>query len=416
MNYNNNMKKIVAFIIAIAVFNGLTAQVKPGVEVLQDKHFKALKGKRVGLITNPTGVDRNLKSTIDILFQAPNVNLVALFSPEHGIRGNITAGGQIADSTDPLTGLPVYSLYGANKKPSPKMLKGIDVLVYDIQDIGCRSYTYISTMGLAMEAAAENNIEFVVLDRPNPLGGNHFEGQPYIEPGLSSFVGQFPITYVYGFTIGELATYLNKGRLLKNGIQCKLTVIKMKGWKRKMNFDATGLPWVISSPHVPHAMTAYFYAISGILGELYTLNIGVGYTLPFELFAADWIDAEKLASNLNALNIPGVRFRPIHYKPYYGSKKDVNLNGVQTYITDFNTIPLTLIQFYVLQECHKLYPNRNVFKMCDPSRLTMFDKVCGTSLIREAFSKSFTVRSIQGIWNRDVDNFKEKAKHYFLYK
>jgi len=167
---------------------------------------------------------------------------------------------------------------------------------------------------------------------------------------------------------------------------------------------------------VPHAMTAYFYAISGILGELYTLNIGVGYTLPFELFAADWIDAEKLASNLNALNIPGVRFRPIHYKPYYGSKKDVNLNGVQTYITDFNTIPLTLIQFYVLQECHKLYPNRNVFKMCDPSRLTMFDKVCGTSLIREAFSKSFTVRSIQGIWNRDVDNFKEKAKHYFLYK
>ena len=410
------MRKIIIFIIAILFFSGLSAQVKSGIEALRDGNFKCLEGKRVGLITNPTGVDKNLKSTIDILFEAPNVKLVALYSPEHGIRGDVTAGGSVDNSTEPITGLPVYSLYGKNKKPSPEILKGIDVLVYDIQDIGCRSYTYISTMGLAMEAAAENGIEFVVLDRPNPLGGNRFEGQPNVEPDLVSLVSQFPITYVYGFTAGELAQYLNKEKLLKNGIQCKLTVIKMKGWKRKMNFGATGLPWVISSPHIPHWETAYFYAVSGILGELYSFNIGVGYTLPFELFAAEWIDAEKLAANLNDLNLAGVKFRPIHYKPYYGAQKDIYLHGVQTYITDYKKAPLTLIQFYILQECHKLYPDKNVFELCEPARLNMFDKVCGTGKVREVFSQSFSVDSIRPVWNRDVDNFVKKAKKYFLYK
>jgi uncharacterized protein YbbC (DUF1343 family) len=183
-----------------------------------------------------------------------------------------------------------------------------------------------------------------------------------------------------------------------------------------MNFEATGLPWVISSPHVPHARTAYFYAMSGILGELYAFNIGVGYTLPFELFAAQWIDAEKLSANLNGLQVPGVRFRPVHYKPYYGAQKDVYLHGVQTYITDAEKIPLTLIQFYVMQECYKIHPDKNVFELCDPSRLNMFDKVCGTSRVREAFSQTFTVASILDIWNQDVDHFKRKAKKYFLYK
>jgi len=400
----------------IFVFNGLNAQVKPGIEVLRDDGFRVLEGKRVGLITNPTGVDSRLKSTIDILFEAPNVKLVALYSPEHGIRGDVTAGETIGNATDIRTGLPVYSLYGKNKKPQPEILQGIDVLVYDMQDIGCRSYTYISTMGLAMEAAAENNIKFVVLDRPNPLGGNRFEGQPNVEPQLVSLVSQFPITYVHGFTVGELAKFLNSEGLLKDGEKCDLTVVKMKGWKRKMDFEATGLPWVISSPHVPHARTAYYYAMSGILGELYSFNIGVGYTLPFELFAAEWIDAEKLAAGLNGLKIPGTLFRPIHYKPYYGAQKDVYLHGVQTYITDTKKIPLTLIQFYVMQECHKLYPDKNVFELCDSSRLNMFDKVCGTGQVREAFTKEFTVKSIQNIWNKDVDSFKKKAKQYFLYK
>jgi len=410
------MNKFLTIIIVLSLMTGLSAQVKPGIEVLRDNGFKALEGKRVGLITNPTGVDRNLKSTIDILFEAPNVNLVALYSPEHGIRGDVTAGGKVDDVIEPLTGLPVFSLYGSNKKPSPEILKGIDVLVYDIQDIGSRSYTYISTMGLAIEAAAENGIEFIVLDRPNPLGGNRFEGQPNVPSNLVSLVSQFPITYVHGFTVGELAIFLNEEKLLKDGIRCNLKVIKMKGWKRKMNFKATGLPWVISSPHIPHPETAYFYAASGILGELYTFNIGVGYTLPFELFATEWINAEELSSNLNNLKLPGVMFRPIHYKPYYGAQKDVYLHGVQTYITDYEKVPLTLIQFYVLQECYKLYPDKNVFELCEPSRHNMFDKVCGTSQIREVFNKNFTVESIRAIWNKDVDNFKKKAKQYFLYK
>ena len=409
------MRKFLVFIFTLTIFNGLSAQVKTGIETLRDDQFKALEGKKVGLITNPTGVDSNLKSTVDILYEAPNVNLVALYGPEHGIRGNVTAGGLIGDTIDSQTGLPVYSLYGKNKKPSREILRGINVLVYDIQDIGCRSYTYISTLGLAMEAAAENGIEFVVLDRPNPLGGEKFEGSPNIEPDLVSFVSQFPVTYVHGFTVGELAGFLNGEKLLKNGIRCNLKVIKMQGWERKMNFKATGLPWVLSSPHIPRAETAYFYAASGILGELYSFNIGIGYTLPFELFATEWIDSEKLTAKLNGLKIPGVRFRPIHYKPYYGSQKDINLHGVQPYITDADKIPLTLIQFYVLQECYKLYPKKNVFSLCEPARLTMFDKVCGTGRIRKTFSKSFTVKSIQEIWNKDVDNFKKKAKKYFLY-
>ncbi|GHV23136.1 hypothetical protein FACS189428_6240 [Clostridia bacterium] len=394
----------------------LSAQVKPGIEVLRESNFRLLEGKRVGLITNQTGVDRNLKSTLDILFEAPNVNLVSLYFPEHGLRGEYDGGAAIESDRDPQTGLPTYSLYGKTKKPTPEMLKDIDVLVYDIQDIGSRSYTFISTMGLAMEAAAENNVEFVVLDRPNPLGGNKFEGQPHVEPQLVSMVSQFPITYVHGFTVGELAIFFNEEGLLKDKVKAKLTVVKMKGWKRKMNFEATGLPWVISSPHIPHAATAYHYPVSGILGELYVFSIGVGYTVPFEVFAASWIDAEKLTDNLNALKIEGIRFRPIHFKPYYSVAKGEFLHGVQTYIIDADKAQLSLVQFYVLQECHKLNPDKNVFELCEKSRLNMFDKVCGTGRIRETFSRTFTVDSIKNIWNEDVDAFKKQAKKYFLYK
>ena len=188
-------------------------KIKTGLEVLKSKNFKVLEGKRVGLITNPTGIDNNVKSTIDVLFEAKNVKLVALFGPEHGVRGDVHAGDKVDNMADPKTGLPVYSLYGKTRKATPEMLKGIDVLVYDIQDIGCRSFTYISTMGLAMEAAAENNIEFVVLDRPNPLGGNKIEGN-LVEDGFISFVSQFKIPYVYGMTCGELAMMLNEENML----------------------------------------------------------------------------------------------------------------------------------------------------------------------------------------------------------
>lgn len=240
-------------------------------------------------------------SDIDLLAQAPNVNLVALFGPEHGVRGNAHAGAVVTDSIDQATGLPVRSLFGKTRKATPEMLADIDVLVYDIQDIGCRSFTYISTMGLAMEAAAENGKEFIVLDRPNPLGGLKVEGNVVEE--CFSFVSQFSIPYVYGLTCGELALLLNGERMLKGGVQCNLKVVKMKGWKRKMNYFATGLQWVPSSPHIPNAISPYFYPATGIWGEFSYMSIGVGYTIPFQMVAAPWIRADEFADAMRMLSI-----------------------------------------------------------------------------------------------------------------
>ena len=235
------MKKNIVFGFLAAIALTLGAQVKPGVEVLRDNGFEMLRGKRVGLITNPTGVDNKLKSTVDILAEAPDVKVVALYAPEHGVRGDFHAGDKVENAIDSATGIPVYSIYGKYRKPSPEMLKDIDVLVYDIQDNGCRSYTFISTMGLAMEACAELGKEFVVLDRPNPISGNKIEGN-LTEPDCVSFVSQFPIPYLYGLTPGELARYLNEESLLKNGVKVDLTVVPMEGYDRSMDFRATGMP------------------------------------------------------------------------------------------------------------------------------------------------------------------------------
>jgi uncharacterized protein YbbC (DUF1343 family) len=388
--------------------------VQTGIEVLAGRDFIDLQGKRVGLITNPTGVNVRLKSTIDILYEASQVDIVALYGPEHGVRGDYGAGDHVSSDKDSKTGLPVYSLYGKTRKPTADMLKDIDVLVYDIQDIGSRSYTYISTMGLAMEAAAENGKEFVVLDRPNPLGGLKMEG-PIVKEEFTSFVSQFPVPYIHGLTCGELATFLNEARLLKNGVQCKLKVIEMKGWKRDMIFEETGLPWVPSSPHIPHPHSPYYYPVSGILGELYVYSIGVGYTLPFQLFAAPWIDADVLSKNLNNLELSGVSFRPVHFKPYYSVSQGEIVHGVQVHLTDAKTAPLSLIQFYFLQECHKLWPDKNVFEMCEPSRLDMFDKVCGTDEVRKQFSKTFGVASIKDLWMKYIDPFRTRVQKYLLY-
>jgi len=390
-------------------------KVETGLEALINENFSSLKGKRVGLITNPTGVDSELRSVIDILHGSEECSLVALYSPEHGIRGEFTAGETVGGSKDPVTGLPVYSLYGKTRKPLPEMLKGIDVLVYDVQDIGSRSYTYISTLGLAMEAAAENGIDFIVLDRPNPLGGIRMEGALTL-PAFTSFVSQFPIPYIHGMTVGELALFLNGEKLLKDGIQCRVKVIRMTGWNRDMIWEDTKLPWVPSSPHIPHAVSAYFYPATGIFGELYTASIGVGYTLPFQLFASEWFDADSLSDNLNALNLPGIIFRPIHYKPYYSVSSGKVVNGVQIHLTDPKKAPLSLIQFYIMQEAHKLWPGRNIFEMCEKSRLSMFDKVCGTDQVRLVFTKTYTVDSILGLWNDEIPEFRERAKRYFLYK
>ncbi len=409
------MKKILLIVLLVFNLYKIEAQiVKTGLEVLKENNFEILRSKRVGLITNPTGVNKQLVSTVDILFNAPDIELKALYGPEHGVRGDYSAGDFVEFFKDLKTGLPVYSLYGKNKKPSKKMLKDIDVLVYDIQDIGSRSYTYTSTLGLAMEAAAENNIKFIVLDRPNPLGGEKMEGM-ITEPEFISFVSQFPIPYIHGLTVGELALFLNNEKLLKNGIKCDLEVVPLENWKRSMTFKETGLPWVASSPHIPHPDSAKFYPVSGILGELYVYNIGVGYTLPFELFAAEWIDADKLAVNLNALKLPGIIFRPIHFKPYYSTSKGKMIHGVQVHFSDFQKASISLIQFYILQESYKLWPDYNVFEMCEKSRLSMFDKVCGSDKIRKIFTQRWLVEDIEDIWFKDIKSFQEKAKKYFLY-
>lgn len=413
----NNMNKNIALII---LFGWMTVSfsfaqkihIKTGIEILKETNFKALEGKRVGLITNPTGIDNNLKSTIDILHEARNVQLVALYGPEHGVRGDVHAGDKIEDFKDPNTGVPVFSLYGATRKPTKEMLSGVDVLVYDIQDIGCRSYTYISTMYLAMQAAAENNIKFMVLDRPNPLGGQKVEGN-LVEDGFFSFVSQLKIPYVYGLTCGELATMINAEMMEK---PCDLTVIKMKKWRRKMNFEATGLPWVPTSPHIPFAHSAYFYPVSGILGELGYMSIGVGYTLPFEMFAAEWINAEEFARALNAKHLPGITFRPIHIKPYYSVGQGKNYQGVQIHLTDFTKARLSDIQFHVMEVAAQLYPEHKVFDHAPENRFNMFDKVSGSDYIRTQFSKNHRFADIQSYWTKDEEAFKKASKKYYFYK
>lgn len=390
-------------------------KVLTGIDMLERQNFKPLQGKRIGLITNPTGVNRYLKSTIDILHDAPNVQLVALYGPEHGVRGDIYAGAKVQDQKDEKTGLPIFSLYGKTRKATKEMLHGIDALVYDIQDIGSRSFTFISTMGLAMEAAAENGIELIVLDRPNPLGGLHVEGN-VVEDDCVSFVSQFRIPYIYGLTCGELAKMLNGERMLANGVQCKLTVIKMKGWKRKMTFADTGLPWIASSPHIPQALTAWYYPTTGIVGELGYLSIGVGYTLPFQLFAASWIDAEELANAMNAQQMPGVTFRPIHLRPFYSTGKGEQLQGIQIHITNYKTVQLTPIQFVLMQEIARLYPEHSVMEHANQQRFSMFDKVCGSKQIRQRFMLRNQWSDIETYWNKDVKPFKILSKKYYLYR
>jgi len=389
--------------------------VKTGIEVLRESGFACLEGKRVGLITNPTGVDSELRSTIDILHEAPNVNLVALYGPEHGVRGEVHAGDHIATQNDTSTGLPVYSLYGSTRKPTPEMLQNIDVLVYDIQDIGSRSFTYISTMGLAMEACAELGIEFVVLDRPNPIGGLKVEGC-YVEDGCFTFVSQFRIPYVYGLTCGELALLLNGERMLGSGArpgesaQCKLHVVPMEGWKRDMFYDQTGLQWIASSPHIPHAVTSFFYPMSGIAGDLAVMSIGVGYTLPFQLFApADTtIQPLELARNLNSLDLPGLHFRPVYFRPFYSRGQGTTLSGVQVHITDPAAAPLTDVNFYVIQEIHKLAP----YIAFDLNRIT---RVVGSPFITAKFAERFLFEDIRDYWYKDAEDFRRLSARYYLY-
>ncbi|MBI5731365.1 MAG: DUF1343 domain-containing protein [Ignavibacteriales bacterium] len=403
------------FLFAVLFVNVCFAQkVSLGTDVLQKDNFSILNGKRVGLITNQTGVNSNLETTLDIFKTAVNFKLVAAFSPEHGLKGLVAAGQSYESYTDSLTGIKYYSLYGKTAKPTKEMLEGIDILVYDIQDIGVRSYTYISTLGLAMEAAAENKIQFIVLDRPNPLGGLRIEGN-VVEDDFRSFVSNYAIPYVYGLTCGELANLINTKAALGNKVKCKLKVVKMEGWKRNMLFKDTGLIWVPTSPNVPYMETPSYFVASGVLGELIVFGIGITYTLPFQTFAAEWIDADTLASKMNNLKLQGVKFRPISYKVLNGDWKDKILNGVQIHITDVDKVNLLELQFYFLQVHNELYPNMNPFTLAANGRIKMFDKVMGTDKVRLKFSKRFRVDDIKKFLNKDIDWFRKLSKRYYLY-
>lgn len=412
--------KIAALLVALLWTALAFAQVRPGIEVLEGRGFEGLAGRKVGLLTNPSGVDHNLRSTIDILNDAPEVDLVALFAPEHGVRGDVYAGGTVSDNKDPKTGIRVYSLYGGNLSPTPEMLKGIDVLVYDIQDIGSRSYTFISTLGLAMRACAQNGVEVMVLDRPNPLGGNKVEGC-LVEPGFHSFVSEFAIPYIYGLTVGELAILLNEEGLNRGvkgneePLKCKLSVIPMEGWDRNMLYAETGLPWVLPSPNIPFPRSAVDYPSAGICGEFQNyLNIGIGYTLPFEVFAAEWIDADALKARLDSYEIPGVVFRTIHFKPFSGSQQGKLLHGVQYHYSDYEAATCTLTQFYVMQAVHELHPSHDPF-VVSSDRNSMFDKVCGTDYVRKTFKVGMKVDDIKDYWSKDVEGFRRLSEKYRLY-
>ena len=413
------MKRLVFFWGLSAVLVWQTAlgalPVKLGNEVLVEHKFKELAGKRIGLITNPSGVSRNLESTMDVLRHAAGVNLVALFGPEHGIYGDVPAGDKIASRTDARTGLPVHSLYGATRKPTAEMLRDLDAVVYDLQDTGCRSYTYVSTMGVAMEACAENGVEFIVLDRPNPLGGVRIEGT-LVEDKFRSFVSQWNVPYVYGLTCGELARMINGEGWIRQ--RCKLTVVPMKNWKRTMVWCDTGLPWVPTSPHVPHGESPMFQVATGMIGELGggAASTGIGYTLPFQCVAAPDVDMHKLAEALNAYRLLGVRFLPVTYKPYYFAFKDEVIGGVQIFFTEPACAPLTAINFYALEALKKVC-GRDVFAEAVKSgrKFDMFDKVNGTDATRKALQQGKSAAEIVASWRPAEEVFRKQRAKYLLY-
>ncbi len=403
--------------------------VKPGVEVFLEKHLDLVKGKRVGLVTNPTGTDSELRSTIDLFRSNPSIDLVALYGPEHGVRGNAQAGEYVPFYYDEKFKLPVFSLYGQSMKPDPGMLKnideymrsfdtkdagkvpeagmvkGIDVLVFDIQDVGTRVYTYIATMAYAMQAAAESGIDFIVLDRPAPINGTDMEGAMLEYPEFSSFVGLFPIPLRFGMTAGELAKLFNDKFLARSA---KLTVIPMEGWTRTMWFDETGLPWVIPSPNMPTLDTATVYpGLVAIEGT--NMSEGRGTTRPFELFGAPWIDGNELAARLNALALPGVRFREAWFTPSFSKSQGELCGGCQVHVTDRNVFRSVATILHIVKTVRDMYPDKFAFHP------DYFDKVMGTASVRKALEAGAEVATILGNMQPGLDAFATLRKAYLLY-
>jgi len=384
-------------------------RVELGVDVLlakDSKFIELVQGKKLGLITNPSGVDRALIPTADRLAHDPRVKLVQLYGPEHGIRGDVAAGDQVGDERDAATGLPVQSLYGKTKRPSPESLANLDAVLFDIQDVGSRTYTYISTLGEALKACAAAGKPLIVLDRPNPLGGARFEG-PMIEERWRTFIGWGPMPVTHGMTVGEVARYFNDVL----AIGCELKVVPLRGWKRSMAWEDTGLSWTQTSPHVPNATQAHLYTTTGMIASSTTnLSDGVGSTMPFELVGAEFIDAIELEIALNELKLPGVRFQALAYKPFYGKFKDKPMRGVRLRLVEPREYRPLHTALVVLTTLRKMYPQH--FQLADDDAL---GKHWGELKLREQLEAGVSVEEIERAWAAGYAEFERARAKALLY-
>ncbi len=382
--------------------------VRLGIDVLASDDFAALKGKRIGLVADPASVDSSLTSTVDLFSKTDRCKLVALFGPEHGVYGDEYAGVDIPNRIDSRTGLPIYSLYGETRKPTHEMLANLDMLVFDLQDIGSRSYTYISTMKLCLEACAQADIDFVVLDRPNPLGGERIEG-PGVERAFESFVSAINVPYLHGMTMGELA------QMVKEDIAPhyqKLRIIQMTGWSRSMTWQDTGLRWVPTSPHIPYASSCAAYAATGILGELGGISNGVGYPLPFDLIAAPWIKSDKLLKQLKkTFDAAEIGILPMRFRPFYGELKDKNCEGVQIFLDPHQTKNLIEINFRALEALGI----QKVVQLSPKDHIEMFDKVCGSDAPRKWMEDGRPLSELFHAWKESAESFRNFRRKFLLY-
>jgi uncharacterized protein YbbC (DUF1343 family) len=385
----------------------MSPRVKPGVDVLLEKPSEYLGSRRVGLITNPTGVTSSLTSTIDAFHRHPEIKLKAIFGPEHGARGDAQDAESIGPNVDGATGLPVHSLYGEVMKPTAEMLEGIDALVFDIQDVGARFYTYASTLKYALESASEHGIGIIVLDRPNPINGVSIEGS-MMEPVFESFVGLHPMPIRHGMTIGELALLMNEEK------RAELKVVGMEGWGREMWFDETGLPWVQPSPNIPTPDTATVYP-GTCLFEGVNVSEGRGTTRPFEYIGAPWIDGWRWAEALNGLGLDGVIFRACHFIPIFSKYAGEQCGGVQIHVTERTRYRPVETALHMLAAAMSLWPGD--FDWLPPVHdgRFHFDLLAGTDKTREFLIKGVDVGEIVEGWRDDISAFEELREEYLLY-
>jgi uncharacterized protein YbbC (DUF1343 family) len=376
------------------------AQVLTGIDVLERDGFKQLANMRIGLVTNQTGRDRAGHSTIDVLFKAPNVKLVALFSPEHGIRG--LADEKVSDTKDEQTGLPIYSLYGESRRPKPEQLKDLDALVYDIQDVGARFYTYISTLGNVIEEAGKAKLPVFILDRPNPINGVDVEG-PVADADKLSFTAYYTIPVRHGMTVGELGRLYNDDKKLGADVR----VVQMENWRRAMWFDSTNLSWINPSPNMRSLTEAALYPGIGLL-ETTNVSVGRGTDTPFEVIGAPWLDGQKLASYLNARRIPGVRFIPVRFKPNTSVFKNEECSGVNVVITDRDRFKSVATGIEIAVALHSLFAA--AWKVDSYLRLLV------NADALERLKRGERPEDIVQSWNAGLESFRQKRERVLLYR